>query len=299
MAKSSGRQRSLRDQWHAGAPLDASHRFLQAHGAALSGLRPITYRQYVQRGLDLANWDGHGADRYHQLTERLLVGGDWEPGTRVLDLPPASSADLSAGHFYRDLMFREISAVLGKPPRQREREIEPGVRTPLDVPPTISSKDLSNSAGRRSIIDLNSRSRHGQVVSIGVAWEENGRTSFGSVMRPANLHAAIDTVMWLLISEEEPFGNELRQCKWERCYNLFLAEKPKAGPRRSYCPYGNCMEEAHRAGTRDRKDAVKLGVFAPDYRDKKNAEAAGMNVNAYRKMKGIKTRRKPAAGAKK
>jgi hypothetical protein len=204
----------------------------------------------MQRGLDLANWDGEDAATFYRLEERLLIGGEWT-GT-ILQPRERRDDDRHAGQFYRDILIRELSTLLrgpkGKlletPARLRPREADPGVRTPLDVPPLSRSREQL------------ARSNHGSVAAIGVAWKDGARTEFGWVMRPAHLHAAIDTVMWLLSARDLPFASELRQCEWLGCFNFFLAEKPKAGPRRRYCSTG-CMEAMHRHNAPRRKAAMK------------------------------------------
>jgi hypothetical protein len=247
---------SRQQRWHAGAPYDAGHQFLTAHGAALEGLRPIENREYVQRALDLANWDGEDTATFLRLEERLLVGGEWRVGASILQPRERDAHDRYSGQFYRDILIRELSPLLAAPPRLRPREADPDVRTPRDVPPLSRSHEHL------------ARARHGQVAAIGVAWQDGDRTKFGYVPRPATLYAAIDTVLWMLTANEPPLASELRQCAWDGCFNFFLAAKPKkGGPRRKYCSTG-CMDAMHVQNTPQRKAARKAGMTTHEYRNK-------------------------------
>jgi hypothetical protein len=275
MAKTPVPKQSRRQQWHAGAPRSAGHDFLTAHGAALKGLRPIADREYVQRGLDLANWDGEDLAAFYRLEERLLVGGEWGAGKTILQPRERDEEDRYSGRFYRDLLLRELSPLLPSPLRLRPRE---PAKTPLDVQPSFSREQLRDLKGQHAANALYTRRAHGHVAGIRVACEDGGHTTFGWVMRPAHLHDAIDTVMWLLTATDHPIGSELRQCEWKGCFNLFLAEKPKAGPRRRYCQSA-CMEAMHQHRTPERKAAVKLGLTVDEYRSKQAAKRKRTRVN--------------------
>lgn len=260
MAKSPGVIQTGRKHWHAGSPRDAGLQFLHSHGAALQHLKPISERDYVQRGLDLANWDGTDSAKFAELETRLLIGGQWDAGVNVLQPRELTNDDHYSGQFYRDILIRELSRLLSKPPRVRPREIDLNMRTPLDVPLTEKQLDYARRMG-------------GRVAAILVASANTSGTALGYVYRPENLHAAIDTVLWLLTATDRTFRNELRQCKWDRCFNFFLAEKPKSGgPRLSYCLTNGqpeCQEAAHRFNTTDRKKAQTLGITTKQYRANK------------------------------
>lgn len=264
MTKTPPKQATRRDQWNAGAPRDVGHSFLSAHGAALATLRPITERDYVMRGLDLANWDGEDIKAFERIEERLLVGGDWPDGVRVLQPNHENGVGCARGRFYRDLLIRALSEVFGGLPRVRIDQVDRSVKGPLTRPwPDPSAYDQPDYRQRLG----------GQVATIIVASSDGDHLELGHVYRPGTTFAAIDLVMWFLTAADRPFRAEFRQCAWEQCFNFFLAEKPKAGPRRRYCGK-TCMEAAHRAGTPDRKAAAKRNMTTKRYRALKATKKA-------------------------
>lgn len=260
MTKTPVPTKSRRAQWRAGAPRDAGLKFLHAHGAALAQLKPISERDYVHRGLELANWDGEDLDTYQQIEDRLLVGGGWDPGVTPLQASAEDAIDQDYARYYRDLMIRELIPMFDERPRIRTWQLDLNVKGPLTAPtpPSRGAPDYGARLG-------------GNVATILVATRKGKRTEVGHVYRPDTMFAAIDLVMWFITAADRPFRTELRQCKWEQCFNFFLAEKPKSGPYLSYCRQGpkDCMEAAHQDGTPDRKAAKKAGLTTKVYRARK------------------------------
>jgi hypothetical protein len=256
---------SRRDRSFGGAPAGAGQQFLGAHGPALRRLRPISERDYVQRGLDYANWSGDDAAEFVQLQERLLVGGEWDSGTTILQAVEPTEDQRYRGQYYRDILIREISPLVMTPVRLRPRANDAAdTRNPLDVPPSMKREVRANASTRAAAVEQFTRNMHGQVASIVVARNAGGCLELGHVYRPAQLHDAINLVLWMLLASRQPLAAELRQCEWEDCFNFYLSR------RRRYCSDA-CMLAKHEFDHAERQRASRLGIAVKVYRDRNEA----------------------------